>query len=146
MIFDQTKNRADQLCYNHFYRNCECFAATIQVHRMSKQTSIKLEEKTETRAQKAVRCKACGQVVTSPALAIQPHEHTFRNPVGFSFHVVCYSDAPGAADVGEPTTAACWFPGYAWTFAICTQCHSHVGWWYSGSDRFAGLIATRLIR
>jgi len=118
----------------------------VGVHLMGKRVSIDLEDKIAAQSQKTVRCKTCGHVVTSPALAIEPHEHNFRNPAGYSFHLVCYSDAPGAADVGEPTTADCWFPGYAWTFAICTQCHSHVGWWYSGSDRFAGLIATRLIR
>jgi hypothetical protein len=117
---------------------------------MSKQTSIELEEKTDettdVQKQKTVRCKNCGHEVTKPTLAIQPHEHSFRNPAGYSFHVLRYSDAPGAADVGEATNEVSWFPGYDWTFAICNQCHSHLGWWYHGKDRFAGLIATRLIR
>jgi hypothetical protein len=60
--------------------------------------------------------------------------------------VLCFSEAPGAADVGDATSEASWFPGYAWTFAICQKCHNHLGWWYNGKDRFAGLIATRLIR
>src|ERR1700722_5643259 len=113
---------------------------------VNKRTSIKVAEETDIQPQKTVRCKNCGHEVTTPALAIEPHEHTFRNPAGYSFHVVCYSDAPGAADLGEPTTEYCWFPGYAWSFAICHQCQSHLGWWYSGPERFAGLIATRLIR
>jgi len=113
---------------------------------MSDRTAIELEEKVDLQAQKAVRCKNCDHVITSPALAIEPHEHSFRNPAGYSFHVVCYSDAPGAADAGEPTTEDSWFPGYAWTYAVCRQCHGHLGWWYHGKDRFAGLIATRLIR
>ena len=113
---------------------------------MSQSTSIEPQEKPDAELQKTVRCKSCGHVVTTPERAVQPHEHTFRNPAGFSFHVLCYSDAPGASQVGEPTTEASWFPGYAWTFAICTHCHEHLGWWYSGKDRFAGLIATRLIR
>lgn len=113
---------------------------------MTKHTSIELEEKAELEAQKNVLCRNCGHSVTSPASAIEPHEHTFRNPAGYSFHVVCYSDAPGAADAGEQTTEASWFPGYSWSFAICMECHNHLGWWYNGRDRFAGLIATRLIR
>lgn len=108
--------------------------------------SIEPKEKTGVESQKSVRCKSCGYEITDPALAIEPHEHTFRNPGGYSFHVLCYSDAPGAADAGEPTTEASWFAGYNWTFAICKQCHIHLGWWYNGSDRFAGLIATRLMR
>jgi hypothetical protein len=113
---------------------------------MNKSGAIELEKTTETQTQKSVRCKSCGYTVTSPALAIEPHEHTFRNPAGYSFHVLCFSDAPGASDVGESTTEATWFPGYTWTFAICNQCHGHLGWWYNGRDRFAGLIATRVIR
>lgn len=108
--------------------------------------SIEPEEKTRVESQKSVRCKSCGYEITDQALAIEPHEHTFRNPGGYSFHILCYSDAPGAADAGEPTTEASWFAGYNWTFAICKQCHIHLGWWYNGSDRFAGLIATRLMR
>lgn len=117
---------------------------------MSKGFSIELDKATDESAdveeKKTIRCRSCEHDVTSPEWATQPHEHTFRNPAGYSFHVLCFSDAPGAADVGEATTEACWFPGYAWTFAICQQCHNHLGWWYTGKDRFAGLIATRLIR
>ena len=117
---------------------------------MEQGTSVELDETTDTEeeseSEKSVRCKNCGFDITSPSLAIEPHEHTFRNPAGFSFHLVCYSDAEGAVNVGSPTTEASWFKGYAWTFAICGQCQMHLGWWYSGSDTFAGLIATRLIR
>src|SRR5262249_4416790 len=87
-----------------------------QVHRMSKGLSVELEETTDVQTQKSVRCKNCGHVITDPAFAVEPHEHTFRNPAGYSFHVLCYSDAPGAADAGESTTADSWFPGCAWTF------------------------------
>jgi hypothetical protein len=113
---------------------------------MSNSTANELEETTDEQVQKDVLCKNCGFTITSPPFAIEPHEHTFRNPAGYSFHVLCYSDAPGAADAGNPTTEACWFPGYAWSFAICVQCHEHLGWWYVGPKRFIGLIATRLIR
>lgn len=115
---------------------------------MSKQPSIELTQDTDTdfQTQKSVRCKNCGHAITNASFAIQPHEHTFRNPAGYSFHVLCYSDAPGASEAGSPTTEACWFPGYSWTFAICQGCHNHLGWWYHGTDSFAGLIATRLVR
>jgi hypothetical protein len=113
---------------------------------MDKGIAIELEDKTESHTQKSVRCKNCEHEITSPDFAIQPHEHTFRNPSGYSFHVLCYSDAPGAADAGDPTSEASWFPKYAWSFAICKECLNHLGWWYTGPDRFAGLIATRLIR
>jgi hypothetical protein len=96
--------------------------------------------------QKSIMCKNCGHVITSHSLAVQPHEHTFRNPAGYSFHVLCFSDAPGASGVGDLTDLASWFPGYSWSYAICAKCHNHLGWWYTGKDQFAGLIATRLVR
>lgn len=76
------------------------------------------------------------------------HEHTFRNPAGYSFHVVCYSEAPGSLRAGEPTSLASWFPGYEWCYALCGECHTHLGWWFESRDEasFAGLIATRLVR
>lgn len=113
---------------------------------MNKNVSIELEEKQDAEEQKSVRCRTCNYEITEPAFAIQPHEHTYRNPAGYSFHVLCYSDAPGAAEAGELTSEASWFAGYAWSFAVCKQCHNHLGWWYSGKTRFAGLIATRLLR
>jgi hypothetical protein len=113
---------------------------------VSKSTSSETEQTTNVEPKPSVRCKSCNYEVTSPEWVRKPHEHTFRNPEGYSFHVVCYSDAPGAIEVGQPTAAACWFPGYEWSFAVCGQCQTHLGWWYIGRDRFAGLIATRLIR
>jgi len=113
---------------------------------MSQELSIKREETTDAQSEKSVRCKNCGNDITKPALAIEPHEHTFRNPAGYSFHVLCYSDAPGAANVGSPTTTDSWFKDHAWTFAICNQCNAHLGWWYRGASEFVGLIATRLLR
>lgn len=112
----------------------------------SNSVSIERKEQTDEHTQKSVRCKNCGFTITSPAFAVEPHEHTFRNPAGYSFHVLCYSDAPGAAETGDPTTADSWFANHAWTFAVCLQCHQHLGWWFNGSTRFAGLIATRLVR
>ncbi|MBX9567639.1 MAG: hypothetical protein K2X77_02035 [Candidatus Obscuribacterales bacterium] len=113
---------------------------------MSSSTSIDVETTDEVEEQRSVRCRNCENEVTDPSWAIEPHEHTFRNPAGYSFHVLCYGDAPGTFEAGEPTSDASWFAGYQWTFAICAQCHNHLGWWYTGKNRFAGLIATRLIR
>lgn len=96
--------------------------------------------------EKSIRCKNCEANITSQSFAIEPHEHTFRNPYGFSFHILCFSAAAGAREVGTPTTEASWFPEHAWSFAVCQQCTTHLGWWYSGPTRFVGLIATRLIR
>lgn len=100
----------------------------------------------EQKLDKNIRCRQCEHEITKTSWAVQPHEHTFRNPGGYSFHVLCFSTAPGASDIGEPTSEASWFAGYDWSFAICGQCNNHLGWWYHGKDVFVGLIATRLLR
>lgn len=113
---------------------------------MSKQTATDERTVSEEEIQKSIRCKACNKEITDPSYAVEPHEHTFRNPAGYSFHLLCYSSADGAVEVGEPTQEATWFAGYAWTFAICSNCHNHLGWFYRGERCFVGLIATRLLR
>lgn len=105
----------------------------------------------EARTQRddTVRCKGCHHAVTRQRHAIQKdgrHEHTFRNPGGYSFHVLCYVEAEGSRAEGHPTTAATWFAGFAWSLALCDGCQEHLGWWFSGTTTFAGLIATRLLR
>ncbi|MGE0491522.1 MAG: cereblon family protein [Vulcanimicrobiota bacterium] len=100
---------------------------------------------------RAIVCRACGAAVTSSRQAIEidgRHEHTFRNPAGYSFHVLCFREAPGVRAMGAPTTEACWFAGYAWSLALCGECQQHLGWRYSSAEQspFHGLIATRLVR
>lgn len=96
-----------------------------------------------------VRCRRCEHAVTAGRYAIEvdgAHEHTFRNPAGWSFRLGCFADAPGAAPSGEATYDHTWFPGYAWRFAHCDGCSTHLGWWFVGtSNAFAALILTRLM-
>lgn len=97
---------------------------------------------------RSILCKECDHPLTHLGRKIEAegsYEHTFRNPAGYSFHVVCFSEAPGCQTTGVPTRQATWFKNYAWSFAACHQCGQHVGWLYTGlEDEFFGLIATRL--
>ncbi|MEW6280582.1 MAG: cereblon family protein [Candidatus Eremiobacterota bacterium] len=117
---------------------------------MSEATQTTVEQKPAAQLEGTVRCRSCGHEVTRQRLAIEvqgAHEHTFRNPAGYSFHVLCFSDAPGCLKAGTPTSQDTWFRGYAWSYALCGQCQGHLGWWFSSTgDSFAGLIATRLLR
>lgn len=113
------------------------------------QTETDSQEKPKTQKKPLVLCKECNAVVTEPEAAIyveRRHEHTFRNPAGYSFHVLCFASAPGTIEVGAPTDADSWFPEYAWSLALCSNCHQHLGWWYEGKSIFVGLIATRVVR
>lgn len=109
-------------------------------------TSARPADDAAPRLDPVVRCRSCGHAITRPGAATEvlgAHEHTFRNPAGYSFHVLCFDEAPGCLTLGPATLAATWFPGYAWALAVCGGCHEHLGWSYGA---FFGLIATRLLR
>ncbi len=97
-----------------------------------------------------IRCSSCDHQLTKPAAAIvraDSHQHTLRNPAGYSCTIACFRDAPGCSAAGDLTTNASWFPGYAWSYAKCGSCGRHLGWWFVGSGpSFVGLIVTRIKR
>lgn len=109
--------------------------------------AVDTSPETLTEKDDKLRCRACSHLITRGRWAINrggAFEHRFRNPAGWSFQVGCYAKAPGAFGAGEPTSEHTWFAGYVWQFAICAKCGTHLGWWYTGVDTFAGLIVTRL--
>tara|TARA_B100000513_G_scaffold62261_1_gene24380 strand:+ start:390 stop:737 length:348 start_codon:yes stop_codon:yes gene_type:complete len=98
----------------------------------------------------ALYCARCGHLVTRQRWAIAPggdRERVCANPAGRMFVVVSFAEAPGAADVGPPTEDYSWFKGYAWNFAHCRGCNSHLGWRYTSNGTppvFWGLIKDML--
>lgn len=70
--------------------------------------------------------------------------HTFVNPAGLVFRLTCYARADGCAAVGDPSTQWTWFPGHAWQVGICRSCAAHLGWRFSGSQTFWGLVDDRV--
>ena len=94
-------------------------------------------------------CKTCGHFITSSGRAVErsgSHIHVFSNPAGMTFRIGCFSSAPGCLTTGAATTEYTWFPGCAWSFALCGACMSHLGWFYeSGSSGFYGLILDSLV-
>ena len=98
--------------------------------------------------QDALYCKACGQSITAKDQAIAVNcsfRHTFFNPAGIVFELGCYKQASGGRSVGPPSSEFSWFPEYLWSFAICSGCQTHLGWYYdSGIERFWGLILNKL--
>jgi len=98
----------------------------------------------------AIRCGFCHAAISYPGNQLERlgrHIHTFSNPSGLSFTIACYARAWCDAR-GEPTATWSWFPGYRWQYALCHECHEHLGWFYqsnSGLGSFYGLILQRLI-
>ena len=112
----------------------------------SPDADIEVEDATDD----AVYCAGCGEVVTRTRWAFSmngSHEHVFFNPHGVVFRVLCFTEAPGARDEGQPTDDFTWFKGFDWNFALCGGCGEHLGWRYAGDDGpgvFFGLIKGRL--
>lgn len=94
-------------------------------------------------------CVRCRHPITDSDQRIDvsgSHAHTCTNPLGLTFHIGCFRDAPGCASIGAATTEYTWFPGYAWRIADCAKCGVHLGWQFtSPADGFFGLIVDRLI-
>ncbi len=102
----------------------------------------------ETLEDSDVVCRICKNKITKIEFMISVngrHRHTFKNPTGLEFEIACYSQANGCLISGEPSMEYTWFPGFDWSFASCSQCMVHLGWFYEKRyESFLGLIRDRL--
>jgi len=73
-------------------------------------------------------------------------EFSFKNPEGVRFNLLTFSQTIGCRQAGVPTLEHTWFPGHAWSYCVCDQCGTHLGWYYDGPSEFAGLIRDRIVR
>ena len=97
-----------------------------------------------------ILCAGCQYEITSinQGIAVQgQHIHIFSNPGGFVFEIGCFAVAPGCVNQGKPTLEFSWFNGFNWNFALCLNCHLHLGWHFrSDLKSFYGLILNHLIQ
>jgi hypothetical protein len=73
-------------------------------------------------------------------------EFSFSNPEGLRFEIITFSQTLGCVENGTPTLEHTWVPGHAWSYCQCNACGQHLGWYYAGQHKFAGLIKSRLAR
>ena len=113
------------------------------------QPLIKNKEKKEKNKQKFICCSLCLQIITSYDQKIEAnglHHHTFANPEGIIYEIVCFKSAPGCEFLGDESFLWSWFQGYSWKVAVCKKCLTHIGWLFtSAKDTFCGLIDNRLL-
>lgn len=98
----------------------------------------------------SILCAECSMLVTRTRWRLSmggEHEHTFFNPAGNIFRVLCFRESPGVSSVGNPSNEFTWFKKYLWTFSLCLGCGGHLGWRYEGDAEpriFFGLIKAKL--
>ena len=94
-------------------------------------------------------CRSCSSPVTAKTECIAidgQHVHRRTNPAGIDFEFGCFATAPGTENIGEPTADFSWFAGYAWSYSVCRECATHLGWHFEGATpSFHGLILARLV-
>ncbi|MDK9707271.1 MAG: cereblon family protein [Desulforhopalus sp.] len=109
---------------------------------------VKTQRQRATAAMEAIRCRACGAVVTGrdqKILVNGCHAHTFFNPAGIIFELGCFQKAPGCLAVGPSSGEFTWFAGHVWRVTLCRRCQAHLGWLFlSGDNSFFGLILSKL--
>lgn len=107
------------------------------------------QDKASVSSEDSIVCRQCLHVITSRAernIINGAYRHTFANPEGIVFEIMCYRDAWGCGYVGPASPEFTWFAGYVWRIAVCANCHVHLGWRFSksGGRFFHGLISSRI--
>lgn len=101
----------------------------------------------DKKSQGRVVCSVCMAFIcrTSDIMEVNGSEvHSCVNPAGIRFTLICFSDSECSVR-GKPTEEFTWFPGFAWSYALCPECGSHLGWNYTGREScFFGLIKDML--
>ncbi|KAF9615274.1 hypothetical protein IFM89_022601 [Coptis chinensis] len=86
-----------------------------------------------------VRCKTC-QTVTAKrsdmlVMSTDGPLGAYANPQGYVHEIMTLYKANGLALIGRPVEDYSWFPGYAWTIAICATCESQLGWLFTAINK-----------
>jgi len=109
---------------------------------------IKTEKKFGIKEERLIVCANCGNPITTSGditTVDGKHIHKFANPSGITFEIGCFSSADGCAVLVDSTTEATWFEGFSWSGSLCSNCFSHLGWFYEAGDNiFFGLILDNL--
>jgi hypothetical protein len=110
---------------------------------------IRTEKKFGIKEERPIVCAHCGNLITTPeniTTVDGKHIHRFRNPSGITFEIGCFSSADGCSVLDDSSGETTWFEGFRWSGCLCSNCLSHLGWFYrSGKNVFFGLILDSLV-
>ncbi|XP_058785241.1 uncharacterized protein LOC131660116 [Vicia villosa] len=86
-----------------------------------------------------VRCKICQTTIAKRSdMLVMSNEGplgAYVNPDGYVHEIMTLYKANGLALMGPAVTEYSWFPGYAWTIAICTTCRTQMGWLFTTTNK-----------
>lgn len=118
--------------------------------RVGRPDAIIIDQRQEKGRPRHLYCARCRHPITDAGQRISVaggHRHTCTNPLGITYELGCFAQAPGALHHGPPVSEHSWFTGYAWRVAICGNCNVHLGWGFHGDGAppfFFGLILDHL--
>ncbi|KAK9500734.1 hypothetical protein O3M35_001939 [Rhynocoris fuscipes] len=85
------------------------------------------------------------------AMSIEGAQGIYVNPEGYLHDTMTLINATNLVLISTPSTEFSWFPGYAWSIAVCANCHKHIGWQFIAQKpklqprKFYGLTRSSLI-
>jgi len=86
----------------------------------------------------AMGCRRCGAKICdwSQAFCMSTEGpiSAYVNPGGVVHETATFFQATNLALTGSSSTEHSWFPGYAWTIAVCACCMRHIGWRFTAVD------------
>ncbi|BAT78365.1 hypothetical protein LR48_Vigan04g206700 [Vigna angularis] len=86
-----------------------------------------------------IRCKSCETTIAKRSdMLVMSSEgplSAYVNPGGYVHEIMTLYKANGLSLLGPAVAEYSWFPGYAWTIAICATCKTQMGWLFTARSQ-----------
>lgn len=85
-------------------------------------------------------CSSCSAPLSALASLVAMSDEgpggAYCNPAGLVHDVLTVGEVfPNAVALeGDPSSEFSWFPGFAWTVAVCVRCRQHLGWQFTPEE------------
>ena len=107
------------------------------------------KQKRERRESICLSCSSCSAPLSALASLVAMSDEgaggAYCNPAGLVHDVLTVGEVfPNAVALeGEPSAEFSWFPGFAWTVAVCVRCRQHLGWQFTPEAPTSSATTTR---